>query len=150
MYGENVIALLQEEKWKIVRTRERIAQERTMREFRKEGIHRGRTANVQQQMVARGGMGRDRSKSVGTETGIGEERKKRKRNQKRKKTRAVTDERERATAEPSVHSYIIHCCNTVEKVSLSGDPGDSARTRPRGPGSSSCIHDRVRLDVRRL
>lgn len=46
-----------------------------MREFRKEGDSPRRTANVQQQMVARGGMGRDRSKNVETVTGIGEERK---------------------------------------------------------------------------
>lgn len=107
VYGENVIALLQEEKWKIVRTREDCTGEDNAR-ISKRGDSPRRTANVQQQMVARGGMGRDRSKNVETETRIGEERKKRKRNQKRKKTPAVTDERECATAEPSVSRLLLY------------------------------------------
>lgn len=107
MYGENVIALLQEEKWKIVRTREDCTGEDNAR-ISKRGDSPRRTANVQQQMVARGGMGRDRSKNVETETRIGEERKKRERNQKRKKTPAVTDERECATAEPSVSRLLLY------------------------------------------
>lgn len=74
VYGENVIALLQEEKWKIVRTREDCTGEGNAR-ISKRGDSPRRTANVQQQMVARGGMGRDRSKNVETETRIGEERK---------------------------------------------------------------------------
>lgn len=58
MYGENVIALLQEEKWKIVRAREDCTGEDNAR-ILKRGDSPRRTANVQQQMVARGGMGRD-------------------------------------------------------------------------------------------
>lgn len=74
VYGENVIALLQEEKWKIVRTREDCTGEDNAR-ISKRGDSPRRTANVRQQMVARGGMGRDRSKNAETTvTRIGEER----------------------------------------------------------------------------
>lgn len=108
VYGENVIALLQEEKWKIVRTREDRTGEDNARISKRGDSPRRTTANVQQQMVARGGMGRDRSKNVETETEDRRGEKKRKRNQKRKKTQAVTDERECATAEPPVSRLLLY------------------------------------------
>lgn len=82
-----------------------------MREFRKEGIHRDEPRTFSNKWlhgVGWDGTGRDRSKNVETETRIGEERKKWKRNQKRKKTPAVTDERECATAEPSVSRLLLY------------------------------------------
>lgn len=76
MHGENVIALLQEEKWKIVRTREDCTGEDNAR-ISKRGDSPRRTANVQQQMVARGGTGWDGIvlRMSRTVTRIGEERK---------------------------------------------------------------------------
>lgn len=53
VYGKNVIALLQEEKRKVVRVREDCR--RTMRILKREDSPR-RPRNVQQQMIARGGI----------------------------------------------------------------------------------------------